>query len=279
MLDVGCGTGILSLFAAKAGAAHVYAIECSDIAVQAKAIVAANGYADRITVIQGKVEEVTLPVEKVDVIVSEWMGYCLFYESMLDTVLWARDRWLAPGGVILPDRGTLSVCAIEDAEYRNDKINFWSDVYGFDMGCIKRLALAEPLVDTVSHEQARGVVVVGGGEGRGKHRRVEWVWGEGTDGLAAGRCPSGGHQHGADQGDRHQHHGRQGPTVPPPAPRRVTAPHPSPLSPQPANPPPAAANPRTRRWTPSSSCARRATTFCTPSSLTSTFSSRSATRC
>ena len=42
----------------------------------------------------GKVEEVGLPVEKVDVIVSEWMGYCLFYESMLDTVLYARDKWL-----------------------------------------------------------------------------------------------------------------------------------------------------------------------------------------
>ncbi len=42
----------------------------------------------------GKVEEVELPVAKVDVIVSEWMGYCLFYESMLDTVLHARDKWL-----------------------------------------------------------------------------------------------------------------------------------------------------------------------------------------
>ena len=45
----------------------------------------------------GKVEEVTLPVPKVDVIVSEWMGYCLFYESMLDTVLYARDKWLVSG--------------------------------------------------------------------------------------------------------------------------------------------------------------------------------------
>ena len=44
-----------------------------------------------ITLIKGKVE---LPVEKVDVIVSEWMGYCLFYESMLDTVIYARDKWL-----------------------------------------------------------------------------------------------------------------------------------------------------------------------------------------
>ena len=47
-----------------------------------------------ITLIRGKVEEIDLPVEKVDVLVSEWMGYCLFYESMLDTVIFARDKWL-----------------------------------------------------------------------------------------------------------------------------------------------------------------------------------------
>ena len=44
--------------------------------------------------IHGKVEEVELPESKVDIIVSEWMGYCLFYESMLDTVIFARDKWL-----------------------------------------------------------------------------------------------------------------------------------------------------------------------------------------
>ena len=49
-----------------------------------------------ITLVKGKVEEVTLPdgVEKVDIIISEWMGYCLFYESMLNTVIFARDKWL-----------------------------------------------------------------------------------------------------------------------------------------------------------------------------------------
>lgn len=48
-----------------------------------------------ITIVKGKVEEVELEgVEKVDIIISEWMGYCLFYESMLDTVLYARDKWL-----------------------------------------------------------------------------------------------------------------------------------------------------------------------------------------
>lgn len=64
-------------------------------------------------------EEIQLPVEKVDCIISEWMGYFLFYESMLDTVLYARDKWLVPGGIILPDKATLSVVGIEDGEYRS----------------------------------------------------------------------------------------------------------------------------------------------------------------
>ena len=46
--------------------------------------------ADKVTIIRGKMEEIVLPVQKVDIIISEWMGYCLFYESMLDTVLYAR---------------------------------------------------------------------------------------------------------------------------------------------------------------------------------------------
>lgn len=47
-----------------------------------------------ITIFKGKVEEAELPVDKVDIIISEWMGYCLFYESMLNTVIFARDKWL-----------------------------------------------------------------------------------------------------------------------------------------------------------------------------------------
>jgi len=54
---------------------------------------------DRITLIKGKIEEITLPVEKVDVIVSEWMGYFLLFESMLDSVIYARKKWLSPSGV------------------------------------------------------------------------------------------------------------------------------------------------------------------------------------
>ncbi|TRY71552.1 hypothetical protein TCAL_05406 [Tigriopus californicus] len=153
VLDVGCGTGILSMFAAKAGAAHVYGVDMSGIVESAKTIVSTNGLADKVTIIRGKVEDITLPVEKVDIIISEWMGYCLFYESMLDTVLYARDKWLAPTGLMFPDRATLYVTAIEDRQYKDDKINWWDDVYGFDMSCIKSVALQEPLVDVVDRNQ------------------------------------------------------------------------------------------------------------------------------
>ena len=78
------------MFAAKAGAKQVYGVDMSGIVEQAKTIVETNGFKDKVTIIRGKIEEIVLPVEKVDIIISEWMGYCLFYESMLDSVLFAR---------------------------------------------------------------------------------------------------------------------------------------------------------------------------------------------
>ena len=94
----------------------------STIIEKAKEIVAANGMSDKITLLQGKMEEVVLPFPKVDIIISEWMGYFLLYESMLDTVLYARDKYLAPGGLIFPDKATIFMAGIEDGEYKEEKI-------------------------------------------------------------------------------------------------------------------------------------------------------------
>jgi protein arginine N-methyltransferase 1 len=107
VLDVGCGTGILSMFCVKAGAKHVIGVDMSNIIDQAKKIVALNGMGDKITLLKGKMEEVQLPFPKVDIIVSEWMGYFLLYESMLDTVLWARDRYLVMPPPPTPPSSTL----------------------------------------------------------------------------------------------------------------------------------------------------------------------------
>lgn len=152
VLDVGCGTGILCMFAATAGAKMVIGVDMSNMIDKAKIIVKDNGLDDKIVLLKGKMEEVELPVDTVDIIISEWMGYFLLYESMLDTVLYARDRYLAPGGCIFPDKASMVLVAIEDAEYKSQKITFWDDVYGFNMKAIKEVALREPLVDVVDGE-------------------------------------------------------------------------------------------------------------------------------
>ncbi|KAG9230188.1 S-adenosyl-L-methionine-dependent methyltransferase [Amylocarpus encephaloides] len=149
VLDVGCGTSILSMFAVKAGAKHVIGVDMSTIIEKAREIVEVNGMSDKITLLQGKMEEVELPFPKVDIIISEWMGYFLLYESMLDTVLYARDKYLAPNGLIFPDKATIFMAGIEDGEYKDEKIGFWDSVYGFDYSPLKHTALTEPLVDTV----------------------------------------------------------------------------------------------------------------------------------
>jgi len=65
-----------------------------------------------VEVVHGMVEDLdkSLQIEphSIDVLLSEWMGYCLLYESMLSSVLYARDRWLKPGGAILPDTATMA---------------------------------------------------------------------------------------------------------------------------------------------------------------------------
>lgn len=118
VLDFGAGTGILSLFAAQAGARRVYAVERTTMAERAKQIIAANGFADRIEVIQGEMERIRLP-EKVDVIVSEWLGTFGVDENLVTPLLIARDRWLKPGGIMLPEHVTAYMAP------------FWSADVGF----------------------------------------------------------------------------------------------------------------------------------------------------
>jgi protein arginine N-methyltransferase 3 len=138
VLDVGCGTGILSLFCARAGAKKVFAVDNSQIATRAKEIISKNGYADKIEVIQGRVEDFAtqrlIGKEKVDIIISEWMGYGLLFEGMLDSVLRARDMYLKPDGIMAPSHTSIRLAPISDAAWIADATGeaFWKDVYGFD---------------------------------------------------------------------------------------------------------------------------------------------------
>lgn len=152
VLDVGAGTGVLSMFAAKAGAKHVYAIECSEIVHVARKVIEANNLSDKITLVHAKAEDANLPVDFVDIIISEWMGYFLLYESMLDTVIYCRDRYLRKGGLIFPDKATIHIAALEDSEYMKEKFDFWDNCYGLDYSCVKKLLYEEPTVDVVQQE-------------------------------------------------------------------------------------------------------------------------------
>lgn len=145
VMDVGAGSGILSLFAAQAGAAKVYAVEASNMAINARALVEANGYKNIIEVIQSKIEDISedhIPVGVIDVIVSEPLGTFLLNERMLETYVIARDRFLKRGGKMYP--ASAHLCALpfyDEALYKEQlaKTTFWDNrnFHGLDMTVLK----------------------------------------------------------------------------------------------------------------------------------------------
>ncbi len=126
VLDVGAGSGILSVFAARAGAARVYAVEQTSVAVLAQELAAANRVEDIVRVIQGDVLDIE-PPERVDVVVSEWLGGFGIDEGMLAPVITARDRWLKPGGVMIPRSVTAWAALVHD-RYLADMVSFLRDM-------------------------------------------------------------------------------------------------------------------------------------------------------
>eukprot|EP01029_Cantina_marsupialis_P027913 TRINITY_DN774164_c0_g1_i1.p1 TRINITY_DN774164_c0_g1~~TRINITY_DN774164_c0_g1_i1.p1 ORF type:complete len:394 (-),score=115.84 TRINITY_DN774164_c0_g1_i1:126-1307(-) len=139
VLDVGTGTGILAAFAAQAGAKTVYAVEASDMAENCKKLMEANKLDGVIKVIKGKIEEIELP-EKVDMIISEPMGFILVHERMLESYMHAR-KWLKEEGKMFPTCGKIYFTPFTDEGLYNEqlsKVQFWnqSNFYGLDMSSL-----------------------------------------------------------------------------------------------------------------------------------------------
>jgi len=153
VLDVGTGSGILAFFAAQAGARRVYAVEASCVAKHARTLVEKNGFSDIITVLEGKVEEVEIN-EKVDVIISEPMGFLLVHERMLESYVAARDRFLKPGGLMFPTCGTMYMAPFTDtALYAEQmaKVQFWeqTNFHGIDLSSLRDQAVKDHLAQPV----------------------------------------------------------------------------------------------------------------------------------
>ena len=138
VLDIGTGTGILAIAAAKAGAKHVYAIELSGMADVAEAMIAVNGLADRITLLRGESQNIELP-QKADVLVTEIIGDAPFGERVLETVSDARRRLLKPDAVMIPEGITVGLVPLRLPEELIDTYIFspknvgkWTADYGID---------------------------------------------------------------------------------------------------------------------------------------------------
>lgn len=147
VLDVGAGTGILSLFAANAGAKKVYAVEGTAVAGYAERLIRHAGFSDRVEVLSGRLDEIDIGV-KVDVIISEPWGFFLFHERMIEVFLSARDRFLVEGGRLFPASAMLWLAPFCDEElfdWRLERAAFWEreDFFGIDLSAVAELARQE----------------------------------------------------------------------------------------------------------------------------------------
>ncbi|CEO96118.1 hypothetical protein PBRA_004808 [Plasmodiophora brassicae] len=165
VLDVGCGmTCILTLFALEAGAAHVYSVDAADVMDTCAAVLQANNVSGRVTLIHSRIEDIEELADgapKVDIIVSEWMGYALLFESMVESVLLARDRFLRPGGHMFPCSARIFMAPFTNDDFLDKNVRVWHEpMYGQDLSALTSHALqrhiAMPQIVNMSDENIIG---------------------------------------------------------------------------------------------------------------------------
>lgn len=146
VLEIGTGTGLLAMMAARAGATVVTCEADPAIAAAAREVVAANGYADRVTVVNK--HSTALDVETdlgglADILVSEIVSNDLLSEGVLAAHEDAVARLLAPDGVVIPPRGTIRVALARDLRDRSPRL---TEASGFDLSAFNRLAAPNEMI-------------------------------------------------------------------------------------------------------------------------------------
>ncbi len=153
VLDVGTGAGMFALLACRAGARRVYAVEGEDIVHLGRQLAAANGLADRMEFIQGMSTQLKLP-EPVDIIVSDIRGALPLHLTSLPSLIDARERWLAPGGIMIPQRDSLWVALASTPElYQARVASGGNGRYGLDLQLVHQMAGSDWFSAEIAHDQ------------------------------------------------------------------------------------------------------------------------------
>jgi protein arginine N-methyltransferase 1 len=133
VMDLGCGPGVFAVLACKLGARRVYAVEPENVIGLAREIAAANGCADRIEFFDKLSTEITLP-EPADIIVSDLRGVLPWFEQHIPSIIDARARLLARGGVLIPRRDVLWAALIEAPAQYAELVGPWrANKLGLDL--------------------------------------------------------------------------------------------------------------------------------------------------
>jgi type I protein arginine methyltransferase len=143
VLEIGCGPGLLALMAGRAGARKVYAIESEEIVHHARDLAIANGLADRVEFLHGDSRNLRIP-EPANIIISDLRGSLPFFDHAVTAVEDARQRFLAPGGIMIPRRDLLKAAIVDATEYYSHLTSPWrGSASGIDLSRSLALVLNE----------------------------------------------------------------------------------------------------------------------------------------
>ncbi len=162
VVDIGTGSGILAIAAARAGAARVYAVESTGIAELAEAMFRANGVDDRVTLVKGLSTEIELP-ERADVLVCELIGNDPLDERIQEVCRDAAKRLLKPGARMIPSRlwlralpMAMPVEALDGHLATDAKAEVWHGWYGIDFAAFAGYTRNQPQYAWIRAQEASG---------------------------------------------------------------------------------------------------------------------------
>jgi SAM-dependent methyltransferase len=138
VMDLGCGPGVFALLACKLGARRVYAVEPENIVGLAREAAATNGFSDRIEFFEKLSTEITLP-ERATIIISDLRGVLPWFEQNIPSMIDARERLLAPGGVLIPHHDVLWASLVEAPEQYDEIVGPWRNEFDLDLTAGRRL--------------------------------------------------------------------------------------------------------------------------------------------